>query len=138
MLTFVEFKERHLESYNPFRDGPTDPDVLLATYAKYIINNLDNECYRVHCDFNNKDEVKLDQMIIDVGVFSPTYCCDLLETDDIFVADHEELDYVMVGAEGGSGVYNRLGTYIWGGFYEGVELVYGDILLVRKDKFGKW
>jgi hypothetical protein len=135
MLSFDEFRQEHLKTFDPFKDKVDSYDVLLALYAKYIINNLEDGCYRVHCDSSENEDVSVDNLAIEVGAYGATYCCDLLDVDKIFVAEHEDIDYLLVGGDENKGGYNKLGTYIWCGFYGDETMVYGDILLIRKDMF---
>lgn len=135
MLSWIKFKEERLKIFNPFKDKPDGYAVLLAQYAEHIMANLDGGCYKLHCGIGNEDDVSLNEMVIEVGGFSAEYCCDLLDVDKIFVAEHEDFDYLLVGEDGEVGEYNKLGSYVWCGFYGEETLVYGDILIIRKGMF---
>jgi len=136
MLKYHDFKRTHLKDITGFSDDPKGYDVLVAFYAKYIVNEAQGRTIRINACGGVAENIAVELIELDIGKFSALHCCNLLSAENIFVVENEDLGYSMIGANGKENEpYNKVATYIWCGLYKQKEMLYGDILMIKSGEF---
>lgn len=136
MVKYDEFVKKHYKDVVGLNSESGKDDLMVGTYAKYIINELDSVAIKISSCGGDVKKIDVEGVVIEVGKFGALHCCNLLDAENIFVVENQDLGYSMIGANGkDGGLYNKVATYIWCGVFGQENMLYGDILLIKSSEF---